>query len=945
MATRVLLVAIPDAHQADLRAGLWGEGCELEFASRAALRSALAERPPDAVMLAPEAADITEVLDADAPGTPVFEGSTARDLLEGYLTRFPAPTTLELAGGVRVDLAGRKVHHPSGTSSLTAIEARLLRFLAARGAAWSSPEHLRERVWGYAPGVRSRAVESTVYRLRKKFEADPTEPVALIAAYGAGYRLVLAETPPELPVVPRGAHPPAPRDSLVGREDDLVAVRDAFERGRLVTLLGIGGAGKTRLATAFLHRETPEDVAWIDLTPCQSEGDVLHAVSSGLGTPAPPDALADVLATRPGLLLALDNCEGCLEPVAKNVARWLDRAPTLSILATSRLPLGLRGEQRWTVGPLAVPVSDDPYDVGTSDAVRLFVDRARERAPNFALVGSEDAAQVARVVRRLDGLPLAIELAAAQAAVLPLGDLADSLLASYDSLYGDEVDRPDRHRSTDATLAWSWQGLDEWSRHGLAALTIFEGPFDWAGASAVLAGISSDPRPILQRLLDASLVGRPDPQRFGLLSLVRDFAARRLTTEDQVAARDRHAAHYATAPFDPADIAQIVAACRHAAGSGPVDQASQLLVSAWRQLRYRGPFTEIAELAVSVAERTTDPALLAEAHRIAGSSLARVGRMEEALRHHEAACAAAEATGEPRLRALTIGSLGVYHQRVGDNDKARICDLTALELGREAGLPSLVAVGASNAGSQAERVGEFAEARALFQESLDAYRTLGDKAGEAHALSRLGVLFVNSGRPDDARECWDRALAVARQSGHRAVEAEVLSHVGILTAQRGDPDGAISIVESALEIARELGDRREAARCCGRLGSFHARQGRSHRARPLLEHAIAECRQIRDRIGEGSWMVDLALVHADAGRPSAAETVLAEATAILEAPGHRERLTAVMLARARLLRDRQDWEGLQALVDEARALADELGLHARATFRDQIRELASSLGD
>ncbi|MEL6908455.1 MAG: hypothetical protein AAFP22_23800, partial [Planctomycetota bacterium] len=356
--------------------------------------------------------------------------------------------------------------------------------------------------------------------------------------------------------------------------------------------------------------------------------------------------------------------EGCVTALAAQLPGWLAHAPTLSILATSRVPLGIRGEQRWRVQPLPVPAPGRLPDVIDSDAVQLFVDRARDRDGAFAIRDDDDARHVARIVRRVDGLPLAIELAAAHASVLPLAALADSLEASFGSLVADEADRPSRHRTTDATLAWSWQSLPPRARRSLAVLTVFEGSFDWTAAEAVLGMLDTSPRATLRRLIDASLVARPSPGRFDLLELVRDFAGRHLDTHDAAVARERHAEHYAAGPFDPADFTQIVAACRHAA-THRTDSAHRLLVHAWRQLRYRGPFDEIATLAQSVVETATAPEVLADAHRVAGSALARVGRMDEARDHLERARDAAERTGDPRLRALTVGALGVYHMRIG----------------------------------------------------------------------------------------------------------------------------------------------------------------------------------------------------------------------------------------------------------------------------------------
>ncbi|HEX2165183.1 MAG TPA: LuxR family transcriptional regulator, partial [Thermoanaerobaculia bacterium] len=356
-----------------------------------------------------------------------------------------------------------------------------------------------------------------------------------------------------------GAALPADLTRLVGREREVAEVRRLLAEERLVTLTGAGGIGKTRLALAVAADASgfADDVRWVDVAAVGEPQLVPQHVAAACGVwdgaaASAVDLLVGALAPE-SLLLVLDNCEHLVEASALLVDRLLRSCPRLRVLATSREALGIAGEQAWLVPPLALPPEDETAragDVLAAAAVELFVERARGARPGF-LLADEDAPTVAQICRRLDGLPLALELAAARIKVLAPRELARRLDDAFALLTGGARTAPPRHRTLRATLDWSYRLLDEAERSVLRRLSVFLGAFDLEGAEAVAAGEGVEREAVLDlvaALVDRSLLtvesvaGRA---RYRLLETVRRYATERLAEagERERAAR-RHVRHH-----------------------------------------------------------------------------------------------------------------------------------------------------------------------------------------------------------------------------------------------------------------------------------------------------------------------------------------------------------------------------------------------------------------
>ncbi|MEZ4239758.1 MAG: winged helix-turn-helix domain-containing protein [Myxococcota bacterium] len=345
-------------------------------------------------------------------------------------------------GTAEVLLAERCVRTAGGVQPLTPLEVDLLRFLASQRGRTVSREQLLQEVWSYSSRAVTRAVDNTVSRLCRKIEDDPKAPRWLVSTRGGGYRLEL----PPVTVLP------AEPDGLVGRAAEIAEIRAQLEQSaRLLTLTGSGGIGKTRLAVRVASLLAGEAGAWFaDLTTAHDTAEVAHATAQALdvalGPQDPVVQLGHALASRGRGLLVLDNADRIVVDVARAVRSWLERAPSLRVLVTSRARLGVAGEVLFEVSPL-------PRDAARA----LFVARAAAVRRGFSVAAPEEEA-LEQLLELLDGLPLAIELAAARANLLGprelLARMSDRGLLNAFRQWRDEADR---HRTLEATFDWSWR--------------------------------------------------------------------------------------------------------------------------------------------------------------------------------------------------------------------------------------------------------------------------------------------------------------------------------------------------------------------------------------------------------------------------------------------------------------------------------------------------------
>ena len=677
--------------------------------------------------------------------------------------------------------------------------------------------------------------------------------------------------PPPTPHRSRGPIlTPLQLSSFVGRERELAEVGDLLGKTRLLTLTGSGGCGKTRLALAAVGRASGlfgDDVGWVWLGPVSEEDLAYEAVASAVGVQEAPgltpvEAVVEHLGDRP-FLLVLDNCEHLVEACADLADVLLRTCPGLKILATSRELLNVAGETAWRVPSLSLPDPRDAHEPGALsryEAVNLFVERAAATAPGFALT-EENAAAVARVCERLDGIPLAIELAAARVKVLSVGQISGRLDDALKLLTDGRRASISRHRTLKAAMDWSHDLLPEDERVLFRRLAVFVGGFELGMAEAVCAGdglAGEDVLLLLSRLVDKSLVvvsGREGGARYRLLTMVRQYAAEKLASSgEENSIRRRHAEHLAglAAHAEPeltgagqeawldrleAELGNLRAALRWALGpeSGDAEVGLGLAGSLWRFCYLRGHYRE-GRAWLEEALASGGSSRSGQAKALAGAGVLALLRCdyEGAGRRLEEGLALYRELGDSPGEALALQVLGSVGRERGLYERARAYHEESLALWRRLGDEAGVARSLNYLGFLAWLQEDHGRAADLCSGTLGTFRRLGDAEGVAWALISLGSAALYGGNPADARSSLEESLATSRRVGYREGVAWSLNQLGVAARRAGDLDGAEKLLRESLKVHRDLGDRWRVASVLEALAETACSRGDFERAARLF---------------------------------------------------------------------------------------------------------------
>ncbi|GGM55365.1 BTAD domain-containing putative transcriptional regulator [Dactylosporangium sucinum] len=645
---------------------------------------------------------------------------------------------------------------------------------------------------GLDPSPELRALAEAI--LRRQVPGGPSEP---------------ALAPVTAPALP------ARVTSLVGRDDDLTTVLDQLRTARVVTLTGPGGVGKTTLALEAARR-AGGDVRLVRLAPLPAGADAAGAVAQQLGVPsdgAAADAAAAHLAAAPALLV-LDNCEHVVDSAAALVDHLVHACPRVRVLATSREALAVAGEVQVAVAPLAVP-----------DATRLFVDRARAVRPAFAL-DDDTAPAVEAVCRQLDGIPLAIELAAARVKALPPAEIAARLHDRFALLTGGPRTAEARHRTLRAVLDWSHDLLPEPERTLLRRLAVFRGGWtlpaaeDVCGFGALAPGDVLDP---LFRLVDRSLVV-PDPAggRFRLLVTVQEYAAERLAEAGEAGeCRDRHLDHYT----------------RLGERLGPQVRAAG---AAWAALRDDADNLRAAvDHALAPAAGDPDRGLRLGVALLPYWNYAQRDEGNQAL-----TALLGAGGGAPALRAKALqglGMLGVYYPTPASRAAAR----ESLALFEELGDRVDAAVSRLVVAWEGQYTGDAEEYRALIHRSRAELADVDGGAWLATAEYLEGLLDLRIGAFDEAVPRWRQAETLFLGADDPMMAAASAAHLGVALHGAGRSGEAAGVLRRAADESRRLHSPHGLAFALVHLAHLRLDSGDDAVA-PLLDEADAVARQARN---------------------------------------------------------------------------------------------------
>ncbi|MDQ6617268.1 MAG: tetratricopeptide repeat protein [Actinomycetota bacterium] len=691
---------------------------------------------------------------------------------------------------------------------------------------------------------------------------------------------------------------PAPVTSFVGRDNEKAELRRLLGGARLVTLTGMGGAGKSRLGlevAGSLLGDYADGVWLVELASVTDPTFVAEHVLSVLGRTegsgsTPTDALIGHF-QQGQVLLLLDNCEQVAAGCASLCDTLLRSCPGLRILATSREPLSASGETIWEVAPLATPGPEAQLTAESMlryESVRLFVDRARTASPSFAL--EPVIAPTLDICRRLEGIPLAIELAAARTRQLAVPDIARRLGDRFGFLVGGPLTSPERHQTLRQALDWSYDGLAVREREVFDRLSVFSGSFTLEAAETVCCDGAAVWETV-SRLVDKSLLmsdrsGRVT--RFRLLETVRVYGQERLVS----------------------------------AG----DEASARLA----QLQWAAAVTESAEAGLDGPDQAQYLEVLDAEH----ASLR--GALDWAASHQT-----------DGLGLRTAASLWRYWEIRGFLSEGR-SRLEAL-LAADSAPPALRAKALNSAGVLAQNQLDHAAARSFYQEALDIRRSLHDRLGVAAALNGLGNVAVGEGNPSAAQALFEENLATSREIGDPRMIAASLMNLGVvlqlqfITGQTGRLDAAVrvqALYEESLQHYRQLGDRRGVALALENLGAVAPYRGDYPAAQTFLEQSLALRRELRDKSGIAASTRFLGHLALRERKYSAARRMHEEALTIESELGN-QLLMATDLASLADIAERQgDHVEARALQRQALCLFDEVGDDAEA--RRLRRALAGS---
>lgn len=704
-------------------------------------------------------------------------------------------------------------------------------------------DELMELVW---PGlvVEENNLQVHISALRKEFGAS-----AISTIPGRGYRFTAAvlgdATPsPSDPKINATMQLPEPRNRFVGRVEELNRCSRLLEDVRLLTLIGMGGCGKTRLALEVARRALDRfdgDVWFVDLAPLQDAMHVASAVAVALGvceeagTPL-IERVSERIAGGSSSLLLLDNCEHVIEGAAAQIDALLRTCPRLKVIATSRELLGLTGEQSLPVRPMSLATSDDDDLLHGSEAVRLFVDRAGLASPDFSF-DADNAAAVGEICRQLDGIPLAIELAAARTRMMSIADIAMRLSDRFRFLTGGDRMLP-RHQTLVATLAWSYESLDLADQRLFRQLAVFVGGFTLAAAAAVAN--QNDQFAVLEQLTrvhDKSLltvdIDEPEP-RYRMLETVRQYARMRLDEAGEAdVARARHRDFYvAIAEEALKDMhgprqgdwlrrirleqgnVQVVHAWSHRTGQD-VTAALKLVASLWRywvasaqlEIGYQEARRTLASSTSS--SEPVDSTWQCRALWAAGQLAFRTGCYSDTLTYGDECLSTGRATAQAEHIAAGLilragGSLGLG--RFGD---AEPLFEEAISVARALG-PNFALVAALHGLAEVRRaLGHFDSAEALYRDAIASAQAIGDARAAALPMCNLAGLLVARGQLADVRALLLESMALGARSGLRGLGEHLLEVCAGLATARHDHPRAARYVGAALACMHEAGSKRE----------------------------------------------------------------------------------------------------------------------------------------
>ncbi len=693
-------------------------------------------------------------------------------------------------------------------------------------------------------------------------------------------------------------------DSFFGREPELLELGQRVAGGqRLITVLGAGGTGKTRLSQHFGGTqlgEFPGGVWFCDLTQSRGRSGILSAMGVALEVPLtgrdPEAQLAEAILGRGRVLVILDNFEQVVDQATDTLGRWLQGAPEAVFMVTSRALLRIAGEEVFTLDPLPA-----------AEAMNLFYDRARAVRPDFERTGDNEPV-VTEIVERLDGMSLAVELAAARVRMLSPEKILSRLSERFKLLRGQRRDQSARQATLRGAIDWSWELLKPHEQSALSQLSVFRGGGTLEAAEAVVDLERFEDElwvlDVVESLVDHSLLRREEPHRghvrYRMLESIREYAAEK-QGEQAEATSLRHGSHFASLGQEDfleslhthggmerrknlaLELENLLAGVDAGLVAGALEGAAGCALAAAEVFFLHGPFSDGIALLERVSGQPVSPATEARLFYMTGWLLQLAGRPAESLQHHQKALAIHRELGNRRGEGRILGNLASHHHNQG----------------------------------------RIEEALAHYHQALPIHREVGNRRGEASTLANLASLHHEQGHIPEALEHYHQALAIARETGNRRHEAITLGNLANLHRDQGRIQEALEHYHQALPIHRDVGDHPGEGIALGNLGDLLFDQGDLGAAETHFQQAIAIIEELFP-IAAGAFRGSLALIRAHQGDFDKARSLLGRGEPQLRGT-HALELGKLLCKKARVEHLAGDSSAAAAALAEAETVAIEMG--------------------
>jgi predicted ATPase len=763
----------------------------------------------------------------------------------------------------------------------------------------------------------------------------------------------------------------------VGREDELAALDRALGEGaRLVTLLGTGGMGKTRLAVHHGWRNLanwPGGVWFCDLTEARDVNGIVAAMGKSLGIRLgagdPIEQLGQAIADRGRCRVILDNSEQIVGQVATTVQRWMELTSEAAFMITSRERLGSSQETVIDLEPLGM-------DAGRE----LFVERAQRLRPGIEL-GAADLAAAGEVVRLVESMPLAIELAAARVRVMSVVQIAAAMHKRFRLLTGGPSER---HETLAAAIDGSWDLLQPWEKAALAQCSVFEGGFTLEAAESVL-DLTAYPRApwavdVVQSLVDKSLLGtmgaraeveRQPSLRIGMYVSLQEYARGKLAEDGAIpggsgavavrSAEERHGRWYVHYGTNDALLAlsehggverrralareseNLLAAVRRAAARGDGEVTTATYRAAAAANAAQGPFGTIVDLGTTILDSPLSQKQQGQVLRVLAKAERDSGRAEAALEHYGMALAIHREQGDRSGESLTLGNMGNVYLDQARTEEAVNCLEGALRIDRERGSQTGQGILLHSLGTVYHNHGRLTEARGYLESALTIHRERGSRRSEATALTSLGALDCDQGRLEEGRLQLESALAIYLELDDRDGEGNACRLLGHWHRVQGSLAEAAKYTERALVVSRDVGNRPREGILRYNLAKLRYAEGRVEEAREHAEAALLISRETSNRRLQGAAMGTLGSLLVELGRTAAGrETLLAGETLLREAVAEPE-LGELLYLRTKVEHHSGNTLLARTLLGEVEAIVDRIGVGPESELGRMVTELRALL--